>query len=277
YIAQPPLYRVKHGKTERYLKDDHEYHQFLLSMAMQESSLIPRAGAASIQGDALEEIVRSWLLSQAIIERLTHHINSEVLYAIVEHDIRLNLADAAQAKNSAEKIAARLENNGVGGSIRVFAAYDDTRESWLIRSERMHHGNVKVGLIDEEFLHSGDYAQLRKTAELLSGLFSQVDGGVVITRGEKKCAVNRFAEAMRWLMNEVERGIAKQRYKGLGEMNPEQLWETTMDPQVRRLLRVNIEDAIGADAIFSTLMGELVEPRRNFIESNALYARNIDV
>ncbi|MDR0736970.1 MAG: DNA topoisomerase (ATP-hydrolyzing) subunit B [Zoogloeaceae bacterium] len=277
YIAQPPLYKVKHGKTERYLRDDHDYNQFILKMAMQDAVLIPQSNAAPIHGDALEAISRSWLTSQAIIERLTHHINSEVLYAIVEHDLRLGLASQAEAESSAEKIALCLERSGVHQDIRVFATYDDVRESWLLRSERLHHGNVKAGLIDEEFLHSGDYTQLRKTAELLSGLFDHARGGAIIARGEKKCAVNRFAEAMRWLMNEVERGIAKQRYKGLGEMNPGQLWETTMDPQVRRLLRVSIEDAIGADAIFNTLMGELVEPRRNFIESNALYARNIDV
>ena len=138
----------------------------------------------------------------------------------------------------------------------------------------MHHGNLKVCAIDEDFITSGDYAQLRKTAAILSNLFGP---GAYVTRGEKKQTVGSFAEAMKWLLNEVERGISKQRYKGLGEMNPEQLWETTMDPTVRRLLKVQIEDAIGADEIFTMLMGELVEPRRNFIESNALAARNIDV
>jgi DNA gyrase subunit B len=269
YIAQPPLYKVKHGKTERYLKDDHEYQQFMLRMAMQESVLIPRADAAPIRGDALEALARSWLLSQAIIERLTHYINSEVLHVIVEHHLAIHLSSGAEAKASAERIAQFLRSD-----IRVTAVYDEIQENWLLRSERIHHGNVKIGVLDEEFLRSGDYAQLTKTAELISGLFGP---GAVVARGEKKCAVRNFAEAMNWLMNEVERGIAKQRYKGLGEMNPEQLWETTMDPQVRRLLRVNIDDAIGADAIFNTLMGELVEPRRNFIESNALYAKNIDV
>jgi DNA gyrase subunit B len=136
------------------------------------------------------------------------------------------------------------------------------------------HGNLKVGVIDEDLLVSGDYAQLRKTAEILAGLFGP--GGVVV-RGEKQQAVGSFAETMQWLLNEVERTVSKQRYKGLGEMNPDQLWETTMDPKVRRLLKVQIEDAIRADEIFTTLMGELVEPRRNFIESNALAARNIDV
>lgn len=269
YIAQPPLYKVKHGKTERYLKDDHEYNQFLLKMAMQESALLPRADATPINGDALEELARSWLLSQAVIERLTNYINPEILHAVVEHNLSLDLSGQAQAEASAALFARYLK---AGTSIR--ASYDETLERWLLRMERLHHGNIKVGLIDEDFLRSGDYAQLRKTAELLAGLFGP---GAIMSRGEKKCAVKNFAEAMKWLMNEVERGISKQRYKGLGEMNPEQLWETTMDPNVRRLLKVNIEDAIGADEVFTTLMGELVEPRRNFIESNALYARNIDV
>ncbi len=269
YIAQPPLYKVKHGKTERYLKDDHEYNQFLLKMAMQESALLPRTDATPINGDALEELARSWLLSQAVIERLTNYINPEILHAVVEHNLSLDLSGQAQAEASAALFARYLK---AGTSIR--ASYDETLERWLLRMERLHHGNIKVGLIDEDFLRSGDYAQLRKTAELLAGLFGP---GAIMSRGEKKCAVKNFAEAMKWLMNEVERGISKQRYKGLGEMNPEQLWETTMDPNVRRLLKVNIEDAIGADEVFTTLMGELVEPRRNFIESNALYARNIDV
>ena len=269
YIAQPPLYKVKHGKTERYLKDDHEYNQFLLKMAMQESALLPRADATPINGDALEELARSWLLSQAVIERLTNYINPEILHAVVEHNLSLDLSGQAQAEASAALFARYLK---AGTSIR--ASYDETLERWLLRMERLHHGNIKVGLIDEDFLRSGDYAQLRKTAELLAGLFGP---GAIMSRGEKKCAVKNFAEAMKWLMNEVERGISKQRYKGLGEMNPEQLWETTMDPNVRRLLKVNIEDAIGADEVFTTLMGELVEPRRNFIESNALRAQNIDV
>jgi DNA gyrase subunit B len=158
--------------------------------------------------------------------------------------------------------------------INIFARYDDAEERWQLRLEKMHHGNLKVGVIDDDLLVSGDYAQLRKTAEILAGLYGP--GGFVDARREEASG-RSFAETMRWLLNEVERGISKQRYKGLGEMNPEQLWETTMDPKVRRLLRVQIEDAIGADEIFTTLMGELVEPRRNFIETNALAARNIDV
>ncbi|MCL2020581.1 MAG: DNA topoisomerase (ATP-hydrolyzing) subunit B [Betaproteobacteria bacterium] len=269
YIAQPPLYKVKHGKTERYLKDDHEYNQFLLNMAMTEAILVPRAGAEPIGGEALESLARSWLLTQAVIERLSHYINPDVLHTIVAQHIALDLSSAAAAQESAEQIA-RFIRPG----IHISAVYNEKREIWQIRTERLRHGNVRIGLIDEEFLCSGDYAQLLATSEMLAGLFGE---GAYIARGEKKHPVKWFAEAMNWLLNEVERGISKQRYKGLGEMNPEQLWQTTMNPEVRRLLKVNIEDAIGADAIFTTLMGELVEPRREFIESNAIYAMNIDI
>jgi len=143
-----------------------------------------------------------------------------------------------------------------------------------LRLEKMRHGNLRASTLDEDFLVSGDYAQLRKTASLLAGL---VGSDATVRRGEKSQAVDSFAAAMQWLLGEVERNLGKQRYKGLGEMNPEQLWETTMDPKVRRLLKVQIEDAIAADEIFTTLMGDVVEPRRKFIEENALYARNIDV
>jgi len=158
--------------------------------------------------------------------------------------------------------------------INIIARYDTAHERWQLRLEKILHGNLKLGVIDEDLLVSGDYAQLRKTADILAGLFGP---GAFVVRGDKKKAVSSFAETMQWLLSEVERSVTKQRYKGLGEMNPAQLWETTMDPKVRRLLKVQIEDAIGADEIFSTLMGELVEPRRSFIETNALAARNIDV
>ncbi|MFO1405280.1 MAG: DNA topoisomerase (ATP-hydrolyzing) subunit B [Azonexus sp.] len=268
YIAQPPLYKVKHGKSERYLKDDHEYNQFLLQLALDDASLAPGNGAAVVTGPALEELARSWLLTEAVIERLSHLINPEVLQALVQHNLKLDLASEASAQASAA-----LVGQHVDGGTRIVPKFDDIQERWTLRVERMHHGNLKVGLIDEDLLLSGDYLQLRRTAETLAGLFGN---GAVITRGEKKQAVASFAEAMKWLLNEVERGIAKQRYKGLGEMNPGQLWETTMDPKVRRLLKVQIDDAIAADEIFTTLMGELVEPRRAFIESNALNAR-IDI
>ena len=271
YIAQPPLYKVKHGKTERYIKDDHALNQFLLTLALDDAALYSKQGAPAILGSALEELAREYLLAEAVINRLSHLINPEVLYAMVDSNLEIDLSSESAAVESAEKLK-RAMNDKSG--IQISARFDTAEETWQLRLEKMHHGNLKVCAIDEDFITSGDYAQLRKTAAILSNLFGP---GAYVTRGEKKQTVGSFAEAMKWLLNEVERGISKQRYKGLGEMNPEQLWETTMDPAVRRLLKVQIEDAIGADEIFTMLMGELVEPRRNFIESNALAARNIDV
>jgi DNA gyrase subunit B len=265
YIAQPPLYRVKHGKTERYLKDDQEYHQFLLRMAMDEASLTPRADAEPISGPALEELARSWLATEAVIERISHLVNPEILQALVQYNLKLDLANEEATKASAE-----LVSRHIASGVRILPRYDDIQERWTLRVERMHHGNLKVGLIDEDLLLSGDFMQLRRTAETLADLLGP---GAFMARGEKKQVATNFGEAMKWLLSDVERGISKQRYKGLGEMNPEQLWETTMDPKVRRLLRVQIDDAIAADEIFTTLMGELVEPRRAFIETNALSAR----
>jgi len=152
--------------------------------------------------------------------------------------------------------------------------FDQKTERYQIKVERTRHGNVRMSTIDTEFVHSGDYKQIRQTAEMLRGLIGE---GAYVRRGEKKQPVRDFAEAMKWLLGEVEKSMTLQRYKGLGEMNPLQLWETTMDPAVRRLLKVQIEDGIAADEIFSMLMGDEVEPRRAFIESNALGVRNLDV
>lgn len=271
YIAQPPLYKVKHGKTERYIKDDQALNQFLLAMALEDAVVVPRSGNPEIRGSALEELAREYLLAQSVINRLAHLINPEILHALVDQNLDLVLRDESSAQNSAAQLMGVIDPKA---GVNVFARYDSSQERWQLRLEKMHHGNLKVGVIDDDLLSSGDYVQLRKTAQLLAGLYGP---GGYVSRGEKKQLVTGFAETMRWLLAEVERGITKQRYKGLGEMNPEQLWETTMDPKVRRLLRVQIEDAISADEIFTMLMGELVEPRRNFIETNALAARNIDV
>ena len=271
YIAQPPLYKVKHGKTERYIKDDQALNQFLLTLALENSVLVPKSGAPEISGAALEELAREYLLAEAVINRLSHLINPQVLHALIDANLDIVLNDEISAQSSAKAL---MDVIGDKIGVHILARYDEAKERWQLRLEKIHHGNLKVGVIDDDLLVSGDYVQLRKTAEILAGLYGP---GGFVTRGEKKQPVASFAETMRWLLNEVDRGISKQRYKGLGEMNPEQLWETTMDPAVRRLLKVQIEDAIGADEIFTTLMGELVEPRRNFIETNALAARNIDV
>jgi DNA gyrase subunit B len=159
-------------------------------------------------------------------------------------------------------------------AVSLGVEYDEATESHRLRISRIYHGNLQVSFVDQDFLESGDYAQLRATAQLLDGL---VGPGASVRRGDKEIAVADFRQALDWVMEDVQRNMQIQRYKGLGEMNPEQLWETTMNPAVRRLLKVQIEDAIAADDIFTTLMGEAVEPRRVFIEQNALIARNIDV
>ena len=269
YIAQPPLYKIKHGKSETYIKDDHELNQHLLRLALDGTQLTPRTGAAPVEGEALDALARAYLLSEAVITRVTDFIDGEVLHALLAHDIAVDTSSEAATRDSAERITAYLSP-----AVRIEARFDDKHERWMLVVIRMRHGNLRTGRIDEDFLLSGDYLQIRRTAQMISGLMGE---GAVIRRGEKSLAVTSFADAMKWMLNEVERGLAKQRYKGLGEMNPGQLWETTMDPAVRRLLRVQIDDAIAADEIFTTLMGDDVEPRRAFIESNALYARNIDV
>ena len=161
-----------------------------------------------------------------------------------------------------------------GEGVAVAPHFDQKTDRYQVRIERTRHGNVRMTTIDTEFVHSGDYAQIRQTAEMLRGLIGE---GAFVQRGDKRQPVRDFAEAMRWLLAEVERSMTLQRYKGLGEMNPEQLWETTMDVAARRLLRVQIEDGIAADEIFTKLMGDEVEPRRVFIENNALGVRNLDV
>jgi DNA gyrase subunit B len=269
YIAQPPLYKIKHGKSERYIKDDHELNQHLLKLALDDAMLTPREGAEVIKGDALAELARSYILSEAVISRLGFFIDDEVLHALLAHDIAIDLASEKAAQDSVKRLSRHMP-----AAITLHARFDEKSERWQMHVEKMHHGNLRTGILDEEFLLSGDYRQIRHTAALVSGLIGK---GAVMSRGEKSQPVKSFAEGMAWMLAEVERGLSKQRYKGLGEMNPEQLWETTMDPTKRRLLKVQIDDAISADEIFTKLMGDNVEPRRAFIEGNALYARNIDV
>ena len=269
YIAQPPLYKIKHGKTEMYIKDDNELNQHLLKLALDGAALLPREGGNLIVEEALGGLARSYLLAEAVINRLASYIDPAVLHAMLAQDITVSLEDEAAARASAERIQVHLPPE-----VQIYPEFHDESEGWRLTIERMHHGNRRFGWIEEEFLVSGDYRSIRTAAESISDL---IGTGAEIRRGDKSQPVKRFSEAIRWLLTEVERNLNKQRYKGLGEMNPDQLWETTMDPAVRRLLRVQIEDAISADEIFTTLMGDNVEPRRAFIEGNALYARNIDV
>ena len=268
YIAQPPLYKLKAGKDERYLKDEHELKQHLLRLSLKDAAFTPAAGAAAISGDALAELANRYLLAEAVIERTCHYIDTEALLAILR-GVQLDLSDEAAAAISAKALGAE-----VAGELAVETAFDATTERWVLRLERRLHGNLRRSLIDADFVSSGDYALLADLARTLSGLVGE---GATVSRGDANASVGDFRQALDWLMEQVKRNLNVQRYKGLGEMNPEQLWETTMDPTVRRLLKVQIEDAIAADEIFTTLMGDQVEPRRAFIEDNALRVSNLDV
>jgi len=269
YIAQPPLYKAKLGKEERYLKDEHELNEFMLRLALVDAALYPAARREAIRGEALAALAKAFLVTEAVIGRVARWIDRDVLLAILRGaQIDLSRRDTAEA--SAEALGSALPGDGV----RVSAHFDAKTERYRVRIERTRHGNLRATTIDAEFVHSGDYAQIRQTAEMLRGL---VGVGAYVARGERRQPVRDFGEAMRWLLGEVQKSVSLQRYKGLGEMNPAQLWETTMDPQVRRLLKVQIEDGIAADEIFTKLMGDEVEPRRAFIESNALGVRNLDV
>jgi DNA gyrase subunit B len=273
YIAQPPLYKIKAGKDERYLKDTHELNQHMLKLALQGSELIPAEGATPITGDALGELARAYLLAQAVVDRVSRFYDVNALEAVMD-GIVLDLSTEEAAAASAAALQAALRADPLKPEVTVEPAYDPVREIRSLHINRRHHGNVKVSVIDEDFQLTADYKQLQTTANTFKGL---IGPGALIKRGERSMAVSDFKSAMKWLIADAERNVSKQRYKGLGEMNPSQLWETTMDPTVRRLLRVQIEDAIAADGIFTTLMGDDVEPRRAFIESNALRAGNIDV
>ncbi|OGA39489.1 MAG: DNA gyrase subunit B [Betaproteobacteria bacterium RIFCSPLOWO2_12_FULL_62_13] len=270
FIAQPPLYKTKHGKTERYLKDEHELKHFLLKLALSEAELYATAHSQPLTKDALEQVAKQYLLAEAVIERVSKLIDAEVLHALLKQPTALDLTEEKTAHKSAKAVSALLGER----DIDVAAKFDEKTERYVLAISKTQHGIVHHSYIDGDFVQSGDYAQIKRTAQVLQGLLGE---GAYIKRGEQKHPVTEFRDAIEWVLGEVQRGVSIQRYKGLGEMNPEQLWETTMDPKTRRLLRAQIEDAISADEIFTTLMGDAVEPRRIFIESNALGVRNLDI
>jgi DNA gyrase subunit B len=268
YIAQPPLYKAKLGKLERYLKDDHERDQFMLAQALVGATLHAREGMPPIEGQALETLAKSYLLAHAVVHRLSRMIDAEVLFALM-NGVEIDLSTPETAAASANFLKQAI-SSGSGAEINIRARNDEHNERQQLVIERNHHGNLRTTILDEDFLLSGDFRQIDATAQMLQGL---IGPGAVVKRGDSEQPVREFSEAMTWLLAEVERGASMQRYKGLGEMNPEQLWETTMDPGSRRLLKVQIEDGIAADEIFTRLMGDEVEPRRAFIEKHALTAR----
>jgi DNA gyrase subunit B len=268
YIAQPPLYKVKQGKDERYLKDAHELKSYMLRSALVDAELYANADATPVKTEALESLAKDYFLAEAVIERLSRVIAAEALHALLKSS-ELNLDTEAQAVQSA-----KLLQNVCGKEITVHEEFDGSTEEYRLRLEKNLHGNKSLSYIDQTFLRSGDYQQIKRVSQELTGLLGT---GAYIKRGEQRKPVTDFKQAIEWLLEEAKRGVSAQRYKGLGEMNPSQLWETTMDVTNRVLLRVNIEDIISADEIFTTLMGDIVEPRRAFIEDNALRAQNLDV
>ena len=269
YIAQPPLYKVKHGKSEKYLKDDHELKQYLLQQALEGSEFTPGAGQPPLTRIAFEALAKEYLLAEAVIDRVARVIDKTTLFGLLKYP-QIDLSDLVKAQESAEALQKILADP----TISLRAEYNQDNESCRIIVQRNYHGNIQTSSIDKDFISSGDFEQIVKTSNQLRGL---IVAGAGIRRGEKEKPISEFKQALDWLLEEVQRNMAVQRYKGLGEMNPIQLWETTMDPSVRILLKVQIDDAISADEIFTTLMGDVVEPRRAFIENNALIARNIDI
>ncbi|HBA08751.1 MAG TPA: DNA gyrase subunit B, partial [Methylotenera mobilis] len=269
YIAQPPLYKVKQGRDERYLKDEQELDIYLLQSALKNAELDTKTSAGILKDEALTEIAKQVVLTEAVIRRISSLYDESVLRAIQDAG-EINLSTEASANAIAEKLRPIL---GAVGS-EVIVAFDAETNAYRLEINKYVHGNLQCCVINAEFLSSGDYRQLLKTSNMLNGL---VGVGAVVKRNEKEQTVSTFKQALDWLQGEAKNTLNIQRYKGLGEMNPEQLWETTMDPKVRRLLKVQIDDAIAADEIFTTLMGDNVEPRRAFIENNALGANNLDI
>jgi DNA gyrase subunit B len=269
YIAQPPLYKAKQGKEEVYLKDDYELKQHLLRVALKGAELSPGTGLPPLAAESFGDVAREYLMAEAVIERLARAIEPVALRAML-NGAKVDLDSETAAEESAVALMAAIDDP----EIKVEARYDAATEVRRLVIIRTHHGTPHATAIDNDFLATGDAAQIRGAADVLQDL---IHPGAVVRRGEKQQAVKSFKNALDWLLAEARGSVAIQRYKGLGEMNPEQLWETTMDPQVRRLLRVQIEDGVVSEDIFSKLMGEEVEPRRAFIESNALAVRNLDV
>lgn len=269
YIAQPPLYKIKQGRDERYLKDDQELDEYLLGSALKDAELLTKTGGETLKEDALDNIAKQMVLTEAVIRRIARLYDESVLRAIQEIG-DVDLSTEANVNAVADKLRPIL---GAIGS-EVVVAYDEEESAYRLEVNKYVHGNLQSCVIDAEFVGSGDYRQINAMYKMLDGL---IGPGAMIKRGEKENNVANFKEALDWLLSEAKHNLNVQRYKGLGEMNPEQLWETTMDPKARRLLKVQIDDAIAADEIFSTLMGDNVEPRRAFIEENALNVGALDV
>lgn len=276
YIAQPPLYKVKRGKQEHYVKDDDELTRHLLSIALDGARLHVNPEAPPVTSEALGELANEYMRIDRLIDRLSRRYDSHILRELlllppVSDD---DLQDQETMEAWAQRLAERLNRLGGNGSSRY--SVDARREDagWGVVISHRLHGNVTEHALGTGFFGSPEYHAI---GGLASRVHDLLEPGAWIERGQQQREISTFHEVMEWLLAEGRKGLTFQRYKGLGEMNPEQLWETTMNPDTRRLLQVRIEDAVAADEMFTTLMGDQVEPRRAFIEKNALSATNLDV
>ncbi|MEW7977065.1 MAG: DNA topoisomerase (ATP-hydrolyzing) subunit B [Candidatus Sedimenticola endophacoides] len=277
YIAQPPLYKVKKGKQEQYLKDDADLVEYLLQTAIDNAELYVNAQAPALGGTALETLARQYNSAVAIVRRLARRYDPMVMEKLIYMQplSKSTMEDSDGFNAWLDEFKGRLNvENNIAHRYELEWRESIGEQPPGLHVSRMVHGIGTESLIPEVFFSSSEYRKLTELGMQLDGLLGE---GAYIKRGERSREVNSFSEALEWLMDEAKRGQHIQRYKGLGEMNPDQLWETTMNMESRRLLQVSIEDAVGADEIFTTLMGDQVEPRREFIEENALVAENIDV
>tara|TARA_Y100001001_G_scaffold163165_1_gene191502 strand:- start:735 stop:3155 length:2421 start_codon:yes stop_codon:yes gene_type:complete len=279
FIAQPPLYKIKRGKQELYLKDEQAMIDYLTTTALDGARLCVSEDAPGISGAQLETLVNQYRDVMKRIDRLSRVYPSEVLRKIVHAahlDGENSLRDRGTMQNWIEFLQKEMDDLVAyeGGPRYTFSLQEDNERGFFLPAVTLiAHGVTTDYVWGLDFFTSADYRAIAGLGETLDGLLEE---SAYIARGERKKPVKTFYEALDWLMNEAQRGLSIQRYKGLGEMNPEQLWETTMDPNTRRMLRVSIEDAVAADMMFNTLMGDEVEPRRDFIERNALVA-NLDI
>ncbi len=277
YIAQPPLYKIRKGKQEQYLKDDEELAQYQVQNALDGASLHVSKDAPGISGEALEDLVGRYRKVQKIIKRHAQHYPMDVLQALITLQPlqAAQMGDEAYVQSWVEALQAAVAKSQISGALYVFSCkYDEEEKLYEPLLTSTIHGVKRKAALTPEFFNSLDYKEICQMGEALEGL---IEEGAYVQRADKQQKVGSFREALDWLMADGMKGHYLQRYKGLGEMNPEQLWETTMDPTFRRMSRVTVKDAMASDQLFSTLMGDQVEPRREFIEMNALTVSNLDV